>query len=136
MNDSIVTPMAMDGKTQRCQYVRRYCCPSPTIWPQEGVGGLIPTPMNDERRLRKDRLRNPERDGDDDRGERARKDVTQQHPAGARPESAGALDELLLLDGEHLGARLPGDADPPGEPDRDEDVDEARAQHGHDEDHE
>src|SRR5882724_10658522 len=24
-----------------------YCCPSPTIWPHDGVGGLIPTPMND-----------------------------------------------------------------------------------------
>src|SRR3990167_5706084 len=24
-----------------------YCWPSPTIWPHEGVGGLIPTPMNE-----------------------------------------------------------------------------------------
>ena len=26
---------------------RRYCCPSPTIWPHDGVGGLMPTPMNE-----------------------------------------------------------------------------------------
>src|SRR5436190_2020183 len=43
----MVTAMAIDGNTQRCQYERMYCWPSPTIWPHEGVGGLIPTPMNE-----------------------------------------------------------------------------------------
>src|SRR5215510_11236951 len=47
VNDSIVIAMAMDGNTHRCQYERMNCCPSPTICPHEGVGGLIPTPMND-----------------------------------------------------------------------------------------
>jgi hypothetical protein len=47
VKDSIVSAMAMAGNTQRCQYVRRYCCPSPTIWPHDGVGGLIPTPMKE-----------------------------------------------------------------------------------------
>src|SRR5262245_33102836 len=75
-----------------------------------------------ERRFGEDRVRDPERDRDDDWGERVREDVSQQEPAEPRPERTGALDELLLLDGEHLTARLPGDADPPGESDRDEDV--------------
>src|SRR5258707_13693978 len=43
----MVTAMAIDGNTQRCQYERMYCWPSPTICPHEGVGGLMPTPMND-----------------------------------------------------------------------------------------
>ena len=44
---SIVTAIAMAGNTHRCQYERMNCCPSPTIWPHDGVGGLMPTPMKD-----------------------------------------------------------------------------------------
>ena len=47
VNESMVTAMAIDGNTQRCQYERRNCWFSPTIWPHEGVGGLMPTPMNE-----------------------------------------------------------------------------------------
>src|SRR5215470_16015142 len=47
VNDSMVTAMAIDGNTHRCQYDLMYCCPSPTICPHDGVGGLIPTPMNE-----------------------------------------------------------------------------------------
>src|SRR5262249_7468110 len=47
VNASMVIAMAIDGNTHRCQYERMYCWPSPTIWPHDGVGGLIPTPMND-----------------------------------------------------------------------------------------
>src|SRR5438552_2588822 len=46
-NDSMVTAMAMDGNTQRCQEEDRNCWFSPPSWPQDGVGGLMPTPMND-----------------------------------------------------------------------------------------
>src|SRR5438094_692449 len=43
----MVTAMAIDGNTQRCQYERMYCWPSPTICPHDGMGGLMPTPMKD-----------------------------------------------------------------------------------------
>src|SRR5207244_13530076 len=46
-NESMVTAMAIDGNTQRCQYERMYCRPSPTICPHDGMGGLMPTPMSD-----------------------------------------------------------------------------------------
>ncbi len=93
-----------------------YCCPSPTIWPQDGVGGLMPTPMNDSAA--------------------SVEDVADEQTAEAGAEGARAVDELLLLDREHLRARLPRDADPPGQPDGDENVHEAGAQRRHHEDHE
>src|SRR4026208_1968442 len=47
VNESMVTAMAIDGNTHRCQWERRDCWFSPSIWPHEGVGGLMPTPMNE-----------------------------------------------------------------------------------------
>ena len=79
-----------------------YCCPSPTIWPHDGVGGLMPTPMKRERGLGEDRLRDAEGDRDDDRRERVGQDVAHEQAAEAGAERPGAVDELLLLDREHL----------------------------------
>ena len=62
--------------------------------------------------------------------------MAEQEPPEARAEGARALDELFLLDREHLRARLPGDADPAGEPDRDEDVEQPGAERRHDQDDE
>src|SRR5205823_9582388 len=67
-----------------------------------------------ERGFRENRLRDSERHRDHDGGEGVREDVACEQTAEAGAEGARAVDELLLLDREHLRARLPRDADPPG----------------------
>src|SRR5438094_7127370 len=92
----------------------------------------------DERQggLGEDRLGNAERHRYHDRRQRVGQDVAQQQPPAAHAEPAGGIHELLLLEGEDLRPRLPRDADPAGEPDGDEDVEEAGPQHRHDQDDE
>src|SRR5207245_8057910 len=81
-----------------------------------------------ERGFRENRLRDAERHRDHDRGEGVREDVADEQTAEAGAEGARAVDELLLLDREHLGARLARNTDAPGEPDGEEDVHEAGSQ--------
>ena len=71
----MVTAMAIAGNTQRCQYERRNCWFSPTICPHDGVGGLMPTPMNDSAASVKIASGMPKVIDDDDGGERAGQDV-------------------------------------------------------------
>src|SRR4029453_11992501 len=74
-------------------------------------GGRWVDPDADERErgLREDGCRDAERDRDHDGGQCTRQDVPGHHPPEARAEGPGALYELLLLDGENLGSRLPRD---------------------------
>src|SRR5439155_3470462 len=84
--------------------------------------GVDPHSDEGQRRLREDGLGNAEGDRHHDGREGARQHMLRDGPEEARAQGARALDELLLLDGEHLGAGLARDAHPAREPDGDEDV--------------
>src|SRR2546428_9755289 len=101
-----------------------------------GRGRVDPDPDERQGRLGEDRLRDAERHGHHDGRQRVGQHVTEEETSGARAEGARPLDVLLLLDRQHLCPRLPRDADPAAEPDRDEDVGEPGPEHGHAEEHE
>ena len=72
----------------------------------------MPTPMNESAASVKIASGMPKVTATTIGRQRVGQDVATQEPAEAGAEGAGAVDELLLLEREHLGARLAGDAHP------------------------
>ena len=102
--------------------------------PHSGEGGWAPRPEEAERRGQDDVPDRVHHREDDHRGRGVRQDVPEHDPEPAVAERARGQHVLLLLGDHRLGAHDPGVADPAGDPDRDEHVEDARPQHRDDRD--
>ena len=103
---------------------------SPTIWPQEAWGGMIPTPTYEREASVKIAVGIPKGRGDDQGRQGIRHHVSTDDPSGTSTRDASRADVLGLAQGQELRAEQPGFRDPADQADGDEDVLEARARTG------